>query len=126
MYIFPILKIILEITTLLKTTMKFFFMELPKIKTRDGYTVIMNVDSLLIDQGSILIYYMDGCCSMDVDHIDKRLNNSGCPTKKDRMLIWQMYIFPILKIILEITTLLKTTLKFFCGTSKIKTSMDTI
>jgi len=59
---------------------------------------------------------------MDIDLIDKRLNNSGCPTKKDRMLNWWMNVhFSNLKNILEIATLLKTTLKFFCGTSKIKT-----
>ena len=63
--------------TLLKTTLK-FFLGLPKLKQWGMDISILSGRQMVIDQCSILIYYMDGWMN-DVD-----LNDSGCPTKKDR------------------------------------------
>jgi hypothetical protein len=77
-----------------------------------------------IYQGSILIHHRWIMLEWIIFNIDRRLNNSGRPIKKDRMFNWWMNVhFSNFKNILEITALLKTTLKFFCGTSKIKTGI---
>ena len=68
-------------------------MGLPKIKTRDGY--INERRWLFIDQGSILIYYMDlpyGSLPINdvqwmlILQINVLMDDSGYPKKKDRML----------------------------------------